>query len=763
MHYKNDCRLTALATVLVTTTSIVSSDARAQKLEEVVVTAQKRSEDLQDVPISVSAHTGDSLEKLGLYSIDSLQEVTPGVAFVTGAGGASQMYIRGIGTNTSGANNENAVATYSDGVYHSSPINNAGAEFFDVERIEVLKGPQGTLFGRNATGGAVLITTKRPSADTHGRIEASYGNNSAGGVNGYLSGALSEKAGIYGSLAAAHSQSDGYVESLNPALDDEEVAGNQYDSARVQLVWDANDDLSFRMIGDWTDFRDDAPAAQQIQEDIYTLAELLGGTVTREPNTYIGNLDPETSGDAWGVSLTADWTTDLLDIKYIGSYRDFYSKQRADIDQSDLNLFNFAVDGETVANQQEVQFYSNNEGPLQWIGGVFWYKDEYDTSSGQHFCTTPGSNPAQLAAEMAMPCPLTMPNPATTLVGSTGRDLETIAVFGEISYDISERTSITLGTRYTEDELTLNSAEQFVLLPNDFSDPTGFTKVQVFDRPGEVDESQDSMSYSVVLTHHFSFSTMAYASFKTGFKSGVFDTGVFDDTTPTEPEEVDAYEIGLKSEWLDGTLRLNAAAYYYEYNNLQVNTALDLSEGGNIGVSTQNAAEAEIAGADLELLWLVTSNLKLSFGGNVQNAEYTDFPDGVGYTTTGPGGITEEVVADLSNTSLPRSPDYSFNIGADYYLPLGGDNGTLDFNVNWYHSDDVPVFEVPGIEIDAYSLVNASATWTSSHEDFYVRLWGRNLTDSDDTQLGITSLQGFGILGTYRADMTYGLTAGYKF
>tara|TARA_B110000211_G_C14092909_1_gene560344 strand:- start:11053 stop:13386 length:2334 start_codon:yes stop_codon:yes gene_type:complete len=743
-------------------------ESSGRVLDEIIVTARKRSENLQDVPISISAHTGDTLEKLGLNDLDSLTQVAPGVQIVTASGGRTNLFVRGVGSQIGGAGNEASIVTYYDGAYISDGLATAGyASMLDIDRIEILKGPQGTLFGRNATGGAINIISKTPSAETTGQLEVGYGRYDTREAKGYLSGALSEDAGLYASITALHTESEGFIESLNPALSDRDVGGNKTDAVKVKLLWEATDDLSVTLAGDWMDFSDHTGNAYQIVVPELSLSEATGGMVTRKPGTYIGDDQPEASGDVWGAAVQVFWSTDFADIKYIGSHRENDFLQNTDIDTGATALFAFDAQSEVTTDQHEIQLTSNNDGPFEWVGGVFWSEDEvgYD-HLGVQICTTiaSASDPALLAAQMTSPtiCPLTGGPGGVHLVGTNGRTSETIAYYAQGSYELTDQTKLTLGLRYTEEDLELSRGREVLVQPNDYVNPTGFdTSIITQDRPGET-VNVDKTTYSLVLDHHINDDTLVYLSYKTGFKAGAFDASSIPDITATEPEEIDAYEVGVKSELLDGTLRVNAAVFFYEYDNLQVYTAVDVASG-SFGTDTINAAAAEITGADLELLWLATDNLTLNFGISLLDAEYTDFKGGVGYETTALNPLYAEVVVDLTDTQLPLSADYSFNLGANYHLDLSDGNGSLEFNANWYRTDDVQRIEVPGFHFDARSRVNASVNWSSSDDVWYVEVWGKNLTDDDDTIANVITLPNFGFLGYYEVGATYGISGGYKF
>lgn len=227
-------------------------EQQAFALEEIVVTAQRRAENLQEVPIAVSVHTGDELEALGLNGVGALVDVTPGLV-MNNVAGFSNPYIRGVGANTGTIGNDVPVATYVNGAYFSEKISTTLYDFLDIERVEVLKGPQGTLFGRNATGGAINIVTRNPTEEFSAQLEATYANFNDRGLRGYLAGSLSDQ--LLASVAFGYKRSDGYIDNVIPTngFSDEDVGETESESLRIKLLWDASETVTVNFSADYMD------------------------------------------------------------------------------------------------------------------------------------------------------------------------------------------------------------------------------------------------------------------------------------------------------------------------------------------------------------------------------------------------------------------------------------------------------------------------------------------------------------------------------
>ena len=738
--------------------TMIGQDVGAAGLEEIVVTATKREESLQDVPVSADVHTGHHLENLNLSSVADMVDITPGLVVNQGAGNAN-IFIRGVGSKTGSISNESSVATYIDGIYQSDKIATNQFNFLDIERIEVLKGPQGTLFGRNATGGAISIVTKKPTDEFSALLEGTVADFGTYKASGYISGGITDT--LAASVAFAVDESDGFLNYVNPdpnsPLNDDEVSRSESEAVRAKLVWAATENLEFTLSGTYMDAEDNGLINWQPITDVPTLIEgQLGIPISRERHDYAGDGLGFNTVDYSASSLTVDWSINDMDFKSITSYTLSENSSQVDIDVSPIPAFTFVVPS-TVTDtfQQEVQLSSETAGGVRWIVGGIYFNDKAEYED--------------LYLVGGVPYPYTAANVAATTAGAVGavrnwRETDSIALFGEVGFDIAESTSLTLGLRYTEEDLEVDpNRATGIALPN--ATLTGFDFVATSTPFADESTTFDEVTWSLVVDHQFQEDVMGYASYKRGFKSGVYNitSAGGQNDVPTEPELLDAYEIGLKSTLLENTLRLNMAAFYYDYQDLQVSVT-DTSSGA--AQITENAAEAEIYGLDFSGEWVATDQLSITFGGSILDTEYTEYANATVWAPL-PAGLPGFVAqgglfatsADLSGEQLPYSPDFTFNLGATYDITLDN-NSAFTIAANWNYNDGFILYPQPEVAQDSFSKVNASITWTSPAEMFYVKVYGTNLLDEDI--ISSESTNDFGQIGTYLPPETYGVTVGIR-
>jgi len=736
-------------------------------VEEVVVTAQRRDERLQDVPIAVTSLDAQQIVAAGVVQTTDLGKVTPGLLTVQGSG-FYVPYIRGIGARSITPGNESTVATYVDGIYQTDKQGLLLSGFSDVRSVQVLRGPQGTLFGRNATAGAVLVTTRGPSDDFTGQIEGTYGSDEYGGklfVAGPIMPTLSA------SLAAFYRHEDNYIKNLNPANGaGDEVGSTRSKGVRGKIRWEPAPEFSAVLAADYVDARDEGPwAVQAISGTGPTLGEGVAAArgiaipdIRSDRSVYAGEAPPLIHAEGWGQSLTMQLDTGLFTIKSITAHRNDESSGTLDLDGTPLPLFYFRTSLKSNVWQQEFTIASKGEGPLTWLGGFYYLRmrdgyQQLDQNVGIPF----EYSPAVLA---------TLPAGAAHIDQYSYVTIKSKGVFGEVGYDFTSRDKLTLGVRYTDEEHTLDAKNNSVVtIPNGAGGvlrlpPTTITGVcQVTPTCDGLSTPFSRWTYRAVLSHKFTDAVMAYASYNRGFKSGVYNisTVAAANLTATRPETVNAFEAGVKSQWLDRRLTLNAAAYYNDYKDLQVPVT---TPGNNTQISI-NAAKAKISGLELEAAWRATENLTLQAGASFFfEAKYDSFPNCSVYTPN-PNGGNITTSADCTGKRLPGTPD-SFNLRADYRMPLGN-GSSLTFNGLYAYTDDFDyaphaseVTRAP--KQDAIHTINLSATWRSADEHLYATLWGRDLADQDDVFRGLFTTN-FGYTTTFTRGATYGVTLGYDF
>ncbi|MBR9910018.1 MAG: TonB-dependent receptor [Gammaproteobacteria bacterium] len=716
-------------------------------LEEIVVTAQRRAESVQDVPVAISALSANAITEAGITSTEDLQFVTPGLNVGRQLSSAVP-FIRGIGTQTTSAGQDSGVSTYVDDVYFSSSTGSI-LTLTNIERIEVLKGPQGTLFGRNATGGLMHVITKDPSHEFSGNAEVSYGNYDTVGATAYVTGGLSSNVAADLSVYISD-QREGYGVNTVTGNDvnetDEYIIRNKWritagDNTEIKLSLDyAETDTStgiaqrqapgtlgadgLAIFGGLT-----APAsaggAGMSPEDAVPIAASMATRFTGDFHNINASVDPIAEVEQWGVSVHLTHSFGDIDLTSVTAYRETDAAQFFAQDQTALpNFVDVLLDQFTETFTQEVRLASSSD-KFEWIVGVYLLDEEA------------GYDPTLITGAALAPL--------TALVDNNVQDTFSWALFAQMDYHFTESTTLTTGIRYTEDQrdLTGNTsglAGGVVAASLDFSDSATF----------------DEVTWRLALSHNFDDATMGYVSFNRGFKSGLFNLNVLNPVSgpgpAIEPETLDAYEIGLKTEFFDSRVRLNMAAFSYDYQNLQIT----LSSTG--GATIINAAEASMYGGEIELLAAVTNSLTLNVGISLLDTEYDSFPMGPQSTPTGFGGNIV-IDGDLTGNDVSRSPKSTFSIGAVHTAET--ELGLFTSSLNYYYNDGFFWESDNRLEQESYSILNAQVTWNSSDDQYYVRVFGNNLTDEEYATFGISSDLGDFISAS--PPRTYGVKVGVNF
>ncbi|MBD3759324.1 TonB-dependent receptor [Rhizorhabdus sp.] len=691
------------------------------------MTAQKRSERLQDVPIAVTAISGEALSAKGVASTLDIQQVTPGLTFTT-TGGTAAPRIRGVGAGQAIAGNEPSVATYVDGVYYASSAGSV-MQLANIAQVAVLKGPQGTLFGRNATGGLLQITTLDPKHVFSGKVSASYGNKDTIGASAYVTGGLSDNVAADLSLYY-NNQRDGFgVNRFNG----QDVGNSRDYSIRSKWLIDIGEDTSIKLLGDYSETKGDTVTRRLITGSL----PQIGTVFTGNPFDVDSNTQPFFRSRRAGISGELVHHFDAFDFSSITAYRRTRSLISFDGDGTRIN--NFATIDEDLLDRQfsqELQLTSTSGGRFQWTAGAYYF---YGNSP------IPGLTITQ--------APAVVPPPTLALNIKLGQRTKAPAVYAQGTYKLTDTTSLTLGARYSWETRyyhgsatsSLNGAPPAALPP-----VTGITKL-----------SNSRPTWRIALDHHVTQDILIYASYNRGFKSGGFATTVFTGPTQTfDPEVLDAYELGFKSELFDRHLRLNASAFHYDYKNIQIQAF----SAGPIPV-VLNAASAKITGIDLELTMRPTSALTLTTGFSYIHSRFGSFnnstisvprvnaagvPIGGNVTTRG----------SATGNRLPTTPDWTIDLGADYDVPLG--NGGLTLSGHYFHSDGWFAEPDNYLKQKPYDQLSGSISYYfNSEKTITVTAWGRNLTnEAVAVQMQARTTGNLVQIGQGR---TFGATLGYKF
>jgi iron complex outermembrane recepter protein len=681
-------------------------------LAEIVVTAQKRAENLQDVPIAISTVSGAQLAALAATNITAIADMTPGLQMTTSQGSLAP-HIRGVGSDI--PNVENSVALYLDGVYVASP-SAALLSLNNVQQIETLKGPQGTLFGRNATGGALLVETRDPTASFSSDMDVSYGNFQTSMLNGYVAGGLAPDLAADLAVHVSH-QGEGYGRNLDTGSD---VYQTNLDLAlRSKWVWAPTDTDTVHLIMDFARRYGSAASADYIPTGTYPSVLQYPPVTTPVPHPYDMNtfLDPSDSLDSGGVSLRLDHLMSWAKLVSISAYREQSFDVQFDITLTPatsirqplpfppfevivpLPTVNALTNDKQVSQEFQLVSPDNYALPwLTWVTGLYYF---YDLAQQVNSFAEVKTN--------------------------------SYSGFGETHIEFLPGTHLTLGLRYTDEEKVLSVTPGYTGAPLTASPTSWFSQ----------------LTYRLGIDHKFNNGVMIYASKDLGFKSGGYNS-----TEPSlpkfDPEILKAYEVGAKSEFLDHKLRLNAAAFYYDYTDIQLTKLTTTNQ-----VQFYNGPPATSYGADLDLTAQVTQGLRLDLGASYIHDRFTSGTPLVQYNVPNPpfpGGSTP-FFASADGNQLPYTPQWTANLGLSYQIPTPTGDWTLDaqylHNSGWFAEADNQLRQ------PAYENVNAGLHWHVNNGPYTVSLWCRNLTNA----LVYTSAAGnfLASLAQYAPPRTYGI------
>jgi len=714
-----------------------SAGAAPQRVEEIVITAQRRSENLQNVPITVTALTERALTKAGVTTTIELQAITPGLVTIE-SGSAFLPYIRGVGSDQVAEGSDSSVATYIDGVYVAFKAANI-LELNDIARIEVLKGPQGTLFGRNATGGALNITTKDPGASSTADLDVGYGSFDEKSAHVYLSTPLTDTLGV--NFAASHDQDDGYIRDFTTG---HKVGALNSTTANTKFVWKPTTKFTAKLGLQYVESSDNAPQADHFVVGTNPVA--LPGVPTPTGNFNTGaDATPPVKVSEGTARLELKYDFGYASLVSITGYQQGFETSGADEDSTAAPLEAVQVKAKNTTFSEELQLVSDATKPFQWIVGGFYMNDR-ELQQYVHIAVGLPLNPT--AAEFGPASQFLAFHPTIPTISR--------AVFGQASYNITDRDRITVGLRYTEETKAYNNVLD-AYFPNGSG---GLAFAAVGTGNGLKTFSVPTWRFSY--DHHFSGDLMAYVSYNRGFKSGLFqDTVLGANQKAVNPEILDAYEGGLKADLFEHRLRLNGSGFYYDYSNIQVSI---LSAGSGV-TSTENAGAAQMYGLDLDATAAPIEDLNLRAGLELLHSEYTNYPNASVFeqNPAGPGNISTTVNAKGESTVY--APKVTFNLGADYTiraLPFGD---RLAFAGNYYYNDGYDVQPAaPGGEysrVNSFSTLNANITWFAKHDGLYVKLWGENLTDAIYPIYSLPNNFGFGRANA--KPTTAGVTVGASF
>jgi iron complex outermembrane receptor protein len=722
-------------------------DGRAEPQEEemtgladIVVTAQRRQENLQEVPISISAIGAQTLDDAGVTSTDTLTQSVPSVQF-TRSSASGLFFIRGVGTTNAASGDEGSNAFYLDNVYLPD-LGQTVTSFNNIERVEVLKGPQGTLFGRNAFGGLIHVITREPGQETVVSAEASYGNYQTMEGRLYVATPLSSNVSI--DLAVTgREQGNGWGRNI---ARNEEIRKLDYHGARSKLVFKPNGDLKITLAGDYYSYTDDTTTL--VNDPIYPGIGPSGPAGSVGYFNSEGNDPTLTKLTNWGTSLTIDADLGFASLNTISALRRSKNHSLLDIDKGTAPLIALDLGTVTRSHQQEIRLISKDVDPFSWQIGAFYLRSRVSNDFSLLGAAVGGINSGS-NVDSAM----------TT---------DSFAAFGEISYNLTPTTKLIGGLRWTMDKRKYAGTR--------FSVTNGANGSVLFTKQSSL--SYDEFTYRLALRQEITDDISVYGSINRGFKAGTF-TIASPEVDPVQPQFITAYELGLKTELFDRKLRLNVSAYHYDITDYQVRTAsLALAQ-----VVLLNAAAVKVDGIDIEFETNPLVGLKLFGGATLLNSRFAQFRPIPGVTpgapflyanpavcdapgtadpgtTTGPlkGGFLT-CFGDASGRQTPIAPDFSASLGATYEMGVGH-SGTVRLAALFSYNSGYP-FEPDGLLRQSdYSVLNTSIQYKPT-ENWELELWGRNIAQTKYfvTRTG-TSLGGS---VTPSAPRTYGATLRYDF
>lgn len=667
-------------------------------LEEITISAQKREENLQKVPIAVAAVTDDLMESLQIVDLATLVQAVPGLQF-SFAFSNPQFTLRGITNYSNGPWVESGVNIYIDGVYSAN--NQASVfSFNNVERIEVLKGPQGTLFGRNALGGVISITTKTPAQEPALDVELGYGNFDT------LSGKFYGTTGITDNLAAdlavyVSDQSGGWGTNL---YDNSELHFGKEQAARSRWVYTPSESTIVTLAADY-DHNEPPVLGMTFVNGLYpsvTIGPAHRGGFWDAYLPDIGLLEVTKYGGAVTVEHDFGWAQ-LVSISGLNySEVDKNATRPAAFPFDPLNpiqgqrLTGYTLNAlqlvDTRTITQEIQLKSPNSSAVKWIGGIFVLDDQIDNTAYRH--------------------PVT--GTLTTTIAE--QKTESYAGFGQVTMPVAAGTRLTLGLRYTYDRREIdgynyNSAGAVIPAASITANP-------------EPSKSWNEPTYTVVVDHDFSERIMGYGSYSRGFQSGSYNISSSVEEGPVDPQTIDAFEVGLKASLADNRLRVNSSIFHYTIHDLLVSQNID-----NVRI-TANAAEARYRGADVDIAYVPVDGLTLTAGASYVEPIYTDYQNATFYRPNPNGnGTFSAFVGDATGNQIAYSEKFSGSVSADYGWRTGIGAFALSGVANFHsgaHYDAQELLVQPD-----YTVVNATAKWTSLDERWDVKLWSNNLLNEE--------------------------------
>jgi iron complex outermembrane receptor protein len=782
-------RFSALSAALLAANTGLAQEEEYSGLEEILVTAQKRTATLQDTPVAVSVVSGELLKQKSLDDIQEMELAVPSLSVTQNQSSSQQTFaIRGLGTSGNNAGLEPSVGVFIDGVYRSRAAS-AIDDFIAVERVEILRGPQSSVYGKNTPAGVISIVTKKPQREFGADFEQSVGNYSSKITRGSITGPISDTVSYR--VSGNRNSRDGFIDNIQEGRD----AVNNRDryALRGQLLIEPSDELSIRVIADTSSIEEDCCGAPFYYNDPGNAATTtaLGATILPD-DIYARKIKfdraMETDQEQSGYSVQLDWEAESYSFTSLTAFRDFEEVNDIDADFIDIELSGVLQNSfDRQVFTQEFRVQSTGDNKIDWLMGYYYYDADQDSGGNNRLGSF--ARPffdARIGGIVSVVEGLAGA-PTGSFIGSgTGRTSEfnllttSHSVFGKLDWHINDKLTASVGTRWTTEDKEIDAqiTTDAPYSAIDFSDATdplvqtlaGATPlgalapvyagaVQLFRPVSDFYEkrSEQEPTGEFIISYKYSDDVSLYASGKRGYKAGGFNVGAGSGGADFDKELADAWEVGAKIRALDNNLQLNVAAFSQRLRDFQSNAF-----NGTTFVLT-NAGEIQIDGFEFDALYAPTSNLFLSLAGSYLDHEYTSYVGGPQIVQPA-GSPSLPPVQDLSGTPLSGVPDWTLSSSINYVKSFGAVEGFANLAARYRGSRNVTSERNPIADQDSYLTANATMGIRDAEGLWTLTLWGKNITDEEYTDGLFNSVIQAGSFNAYPGDpRTYGVTLRLQF
>ncbi len=727
-------------TAAATSSGTADTSSSVDSLGEIIVTAERRSQNLQTTPVAVTAVSGSMLQELSVDTVGGLTNISPSIQADTFQGNV-QIHIRGIGVQDIIGGFDSSIAAHIDGVYLARPAALASA-MMDLSQVEIVRGPQGTLYGRNATGGAVNFITKDPTDEWTGDSSITVGNYDARNVFSAIGGPITSDDRLTFRLAVQLDDHDGYTTLFRPELSESPLSGRPYQSAedlhdkmaRLKVLFKPTDGVSLLVTGDYYT-ENDAAVVYHYFNDGYRASPVFlqlqseGDVTPFYSRQEFSSAQPFNRPEYWGTSAKLSIDFPAFSFTSLSSYRHTNMDNYDDISGGSVLLIDQLKTELDREVSQEFQITSHPGQALQYVAGLYYFHEHDDVT--QHYFIPYVPELFGLPSDPTC-CELYLDGTVTT---------QAEAAFGQLTYNFTDSLALIAGGRYSIEQRGGGNDVHF-------DDDPAFTNITTFK-----DVTYDAFTPKLGLQYQPNTDAFLYATASKGFKSGGFNIGSVQNA-PFKPETIWSYEVGGKFDFLDKRARLNLAAFVYNYKDLQVQEVRDQN------VFITNAANAKVKGVELESLTQVTHSVRVDVNLAYLDAKFTDF-------ITGNVNLPQLGQLDLSGNHLPQSPKGKAQIGIEKTFDIIGDHGNLRVrgDAAWQDRVYFTVYNEPFVSQPAYWWLKARATYSPKSANWHVAAYIDNIQNRvviANAQTG-ADIDGARTFGNLAPPRTFGLRFDYSF